>query len=177
MSDSTASSPSSRLLVHMRSCMFSRCFSTTSNGISRIFRISWRPVGDSFSVMTVRRRRQKAWRVSSTIPLGRVNAESEQIELMRRKQGTSHLDARHQLMLENAFYQVRLLVDSEHEYHEVVCARSLLTLGSVQPAGARRSGSGRDATDARIHPAPTPRRAHEAYSRQGAQARPETSLG
>ncbi|RSH95137.1 hypothetical protein EHS25_000223 [Saitozyma podzolica] len=27
------------------------------------------------------------------------------IELMRRKQGTSHLDARHQLMLENAFYQ------------------------------------------------------------------------
>lgn len=29
------------------------------------------------------------------------------VELMRRKQGNSHLDQRHQIMLENAFYTVR----------------------------------------------------------------------
>jgi hypothetical protein len=164
MSGSTASSPSSRSHVHMRFCMFSRCFSTTSNGISRTFRTSWKLVDDSFSVTRVRRRRRKAWRVSCTIPLGGVNADLEQIELMRRKQGTSHLDARHQLMLENAFYQVRLSLNFELEYHEVVYVRSELTLGPVQPAGTRRSRSGRDPTDARFHPAPPSRRTHEAYT-------------
>lgn len=92
------------------------------------------------------------------------------VELMRRKQGNSHLDQRHQIMLENAFYTV-----SKLEHRAVTC--NWLTTCLVQSTRKSEEGDRGNTADAELDSASLAQCLGQANTRQGPQVSSEAALG